>query len=125
MFQENFIYSTDLAGKTHMRGTSLIRTVAGEVNSTKSAPPIRRHLTSGLQSAQKKNITSGRYHPIPSNPHVVTIKNEKAEMQNSYPHNFDRFVVLSYLIFTLMFSKHAVVHGAVVCIQLTIERSLV
>ncbi|XP_050716708.1 uncharacterized protein LOC126998750 isoform X1 [Eriocheir sinensis] len=81
-----------LTGKTRMRGTALIRTVAGEVNSTKPpGPPIRRQLTSGLQSTQRRNITSGRYHPIPSNPHVVTIKNEKAEMQSPYNQSFNSF----------------------------------
>lgn len=81
-----------------MRGTALIRTVAGEVNSTKPpGPPIRRQLTSGLQPTQRKNITSGRYHPIPSNPHVVTIKNEKAEMQSPYNQSFNRFVALLFI----------------------------
>lgn len=100
-----YFYFTDLAGKTHMKGASLIRTVAGEMNSTKPGPTIRRHLTSGLQSTQKKNNTSGRYHPIPSNPHVVTIKNEKAEMQSSYTHNFNRFVVFYFLFGILSYNE--------------------
>ncbi len=95
---------TDLTGKTHMKGTSLIRTVAGEMNSTKPGPPVRRQLPSGFQSTQKKNNTSGRYHPIPSNPHVVTIKNEKAEMQSSYTHSFNRFVTL-YLYMYFAFNS--------------------
>ncbi|XP_045135311.1 polymerase delta-interacting protein 3-like isoform X2 [Portunus trituberculatus] len=82
-----------LAGKTQMKGTSLIRTVAGEMNSTKPGLPVRHQQAARdgwLQAVQKTSNASGRYHPIPNNPHVVTIKNEKAELQNSYPHNFNR-----------------------------------
>lgn len=80
-----------------MKGTSLIRTVAGEMNSTKQGPLIHHQPTSGLQSTQKKNSAGGRYHPIPSNPHVVTIKNEKAEVRGSYTQNFGRFVMFEFL----------------------------
>lgn len=78
-----------------MKGTSLIRTVAGEMNTMKPSPPVRRQQAQGggwLQALQKTSNASGRYHPIPNNPHVVTIKNEKAEMQSPYSQNFNRFV---------------------------------
>lgn len=87
---------TDLGGQTRMQGTSLIRTVAGgdglgKGNVIVRGKPTATNFSKGLQrqipsNSRPQYVTrtrdGERYHPLPNNPHVVTIKNDKADFYN-------------------------------------------
>lgn len=67
-----------------MKGSSLTRTVAGGAATEPKAGGIRNKMAAPLTSSTNGRATdSRRYHPLPSNPHVVTIKNEKAKLNNA------------------------------------------
>ncbi|KAK4293711.1 hypothetical protein Pmani_033610 [Petrolisthes manimaculis] len=75
---------SNLEGKTLMKGSSLTRTVAGGGATDSKAGGIRNKPAAPLTTSTNGRASdSGRYHPLPSNPHVVTIKNEKARLNNS------------------------------------------
>lgn len=94
MRNENF--PSYLGGQTRMQGTSLIRTVAGgdglgKGNVIVRGKPTATNFSKGLQrqipsNSRPQSVTrtrdGERYHPLPNNPHVVTIKNDKADFYN-------------------------------------------
>ncbi|XP_069188996.1 uncharacterized protein [Procambarus clarkii] len=83
---------SDLGGKTRMQGAFLLRTVAGRdgisgKNTTARTRPgalIRSMPNNGRTQSFSRAGDSSRYHPLPNNPHVVTIKNDKADLFSSY-----------------------------------------
>ncbi|XP_053639450.1 uncharacterized protein [Cherax quadricarinatus] len=86
-------HASDLKGKTRMQGSFLLRTVAGRdtaggknIAARGRSDVLTRKLPNNgrTRSVAKPASDSSRYHPLPNNPHVVTIKNEKAELYNSY-----------------------------------------
>ncbi|XP_071516098.1 uncharacterized protein [Panulirus ornatus] len=80
--------SSNLQGKTQMQGSSLIRTVSGGNRSIGKGVSVRGKPSTisrsspaiGRPQSVSKTIDGSRYHPLPNNPHVVTIKNEKADL---------------------------------------------
>ncbi|XP_042218283.1 uncharacterized protein LOC121863613 isoform X2 [Homarus americanus] len=90
---------SDLGGKTRMQGSSLVRTVSGGDNGAKNVIVRGRPNTfprnppsNGRTQSFSRSGDGSRYHPLPNNPHVVTIKNDKADLYNpSYTQALNSF----------------------------------